>query len=87
MSNNRYYKHYLNTILDAVGTQSAIKKFSATYNMMLQKSLTIIFLSFAAQTVFLFTGLLLFFLVRNRIKLLARGLPDLKKDMVYLLRL
>lgn len=37
MSNNRYYKHYLNTILDAVGTQTGIKKFSAAYKLMLQK--------------------------------------------------
>jgi len=37
MSNNRYYKYYLNTVLDVVSTKSLMKSFSKSYKLMLQK--------------------------------------------------
>ena|ERR1700761_1942845 len=37
MSNNRYYRYYINNILDIVGTKNSIKKFSSSYKLILQK--------------------------------------------------
>lgn len=37
MSNNRYYKHYTNTVLDLIFTQCAVKTFSGSYELLLQK--------------------------------------------------
>jgi hypothetical protein len=37
MSNNRYYRYYLNTVLDLVSTQCRFKVFSSSYSLALQK--------------------------------------------------
>jgi hypothetical protein len=37
MSGNRYYRYYLNTVLDLVSTQCRFKVFSSSYKLALQK--------------------------------------------------
>ena len=37
MSNNRYYKHYSNTVLDLIFTQCAVETFSGAHKLVLQK--------------------------------------------------
>lgn len=37
MSNNRYHRYYLSSVLDYVSTKSAMKVFSGSYKLLLQK--------------------------------------------------
>ena len=50
MSNNRYYRHYINSVLDFVSTKTSMKRFSGSYKLMLQKKFNYNFAVFRSSS-------------------------------------
>ena len=87
MSNNRYYKHYLNTILDAVGTKSAIKKFSASYKLMLQKKFNYNFSVFRSSNgIFVYGAAFVLFGAKPDRVISSRSLRSKKRYAIAVVR-